>query len=82
MQTHHKLAQPTYFPIGATKKEVCISEWTDFSQEDLDSAMKSAQWIADQIQAAIFWPPAEKPTYDDFAVLACGKPLVDVCEKQ
>lgn len=81
MQTHQKLAQPTYFHIGATKKDVCISEWADFSQEDLDSAMKSAQWIADQIQAGIFWPPAEKPSYDDFAILSCGKPLVDVCEK-
>ena len=81
MQNQQTLAYPAYFHIGATKKDVCISEWTDFSQEDLDSAMKSAQWIANQIQAGIFWPPAEKPTYDDFAILSCGKPLVDVCNE-
>jgi len=81
MQNHQTLAYPAYFHISATKKNVCMSEWTDFSQEDLDSAMKSAQWIANQIQAGVFWPPAEKPTYDDFAILSCGKPLVDVCAK-
>ena len=81
MQDQQTLAYPAYFHIGATKKEVCISEWPDFSQEDLDSAMKSAQWIANQIQAGIFWPPVDKPTYDDFAILSCGKPLVDVCNE-
>ena len=81
MQNHQTLEYPAYFHIGATKKEVYISEWTDFSQEDLDSAMKCAKWIADQIQAGIFWPPVEKPTYDDFAILSCGKPLVDVCNE-
>lgn len=81
MQNHQTLAYPAYFHVAATKKEVCISEWTDFSQEDLDSAMKCAQWIADQIQAGIFWPPAEKPTYDDFAILSCGKPLIELCNQ-
>jgi hypothetical protein len=23
----------------------------------------------------------DKPTYDDFAILSCGKPLVDVCNE-
>lgn len=80
MQKYQKLAQPAYFHIGATKKEVCISEWNDFSQSDLNSAMECAQWIANQIQAGVFWPPAEKPKYDDFAKLTCGKRLADVCE--
>ena len=81
MQDQQTLAYPAYFHIGATKKDVCISEWTDFSHENLDSAMKSAHWIANQIQAGIFWPPVDKPTYDDFAILSCGKPLVDVCNE-
>jgi ATP-dependent helicase/nuclease subunit B len=80
METRKMLAYPAYFHLGATQKDVCVSEWNDFSNEDLDSAMKSAKWITDQIQASIFWPPAEKPTYDDFAILSCGKQLVDVCE--
>lgn len=80
MQKYQKLAQPAYFHIGATKKDVGISEWTDFEQVHLDSAMNGARWIVDQIQAGVFWPPAEKPNYDDFAILTCGKRLADVCE--
>lgn len=81
MQSHQTLSYPAYFHIGAIEKDVCISEWTDFTQEDLDSAMTSARWIVNQIQAGVFWPPAEKTAYDDFEVLTCGKPLIDVCAK-
>jgi ATP-dependent helicase/nuclease subunit B len=74
------LAYPTYFHLGATPKDVCVSEWNDFSHDDLESAINGAKWVIQQIQAGIFWPPAEKPTYDDFAILSCGKKLADVCE--
>ena len=81
MKKHQKLARPTYFLIGPSKSDVKISEWSDFSEQHLELAINCAQWIAKQIQSGIFWPPAEKPKYDDFKMLSCGKNLVEVCDQ-
>jgi ATP-dependent helicase/nuclease subunit B len=67
------LPTPCYFTLRSTAAEVAIHEWTDFEAADLDAARACADWIASQIAAKTFWPPAEKVTYDDFAVLAAGR---------
>ena len=64
---------PCYFTLRSTEAEVAIHEWTDFEMADLDAARSCADWVAGQITAAAFWPPAEKVTYDDFEVLAAGR---------
>lgn len=79
MLKEQKLAKPAYFAIGDTEGEVKISEWEDFTESELKSAVECAEWISKCIRQGIFWPPAEKPTYDDFKVLTCGKSLIDVC---
>ncbi len=37
-----------------------------------------AGWVASQIAAGIFWPPAEKVTYDDYSILAAGRNLEEM----
>ena len=69
------MAMPAYLIVGSTPKDVRMSEWSDFSENDLRSAIDACHWIAEKIKTGIYWPPAENPVYDDFAVLSCGKPL-------
>ena len=81
MLRQQTIATPTYFCIGATESEVIVSEWENFTEEDLEAAVACTEWITAQVREGIFWPPAEKPTYDDFDILSCGKPLIDLCEE-
>jgi ATP-dependent helicase/nuclease subunit B len=72
------IPQPCYFTLGSTEADVAIREWTDFSTEDLQSATACADWIVKQITDGIFWPPAEKVDYDDFAPLTAGRPMEEM----
>jgi ATP-dependent helicase/nuclease subunit B len=64
---------PCYFTLGTTEAETDILEWSDFECHDLEAARACAGWVAGQIANGVFWPPAEKVKYDDFAVLAAGR---------
>jgi len=81
LQRQQTIPTPTYFCIGATEGEVKVSEWEDFTETDLEAAVACTEWITAQLRKGIFWPPSEKPTYDDFEILSCGKPLIDLCEE-
>ena len=70
---------PCYFKLGPTQAEVGIDEWSEFGSEDLEAAQACAAWVAGQISAKVFWPPAEKVKYDDFAILAAGRMLEEMC---
>jgi ATP-dependent helicase/nuclease subunit B len=69
---------PCYFTLGATEADVAIHSWEDFSNTDLDAARACAEWIVGKISSGDFWPPAEKVSYDDFAVLAAGRTLPEM----
>lgn len=69
---------PCYFTLGSTAADVAIHEWDSFSEEDLESAGACAAWIVSRITSGVFWPPAEKVDYDDFAVLAAGRSLEEM----
>ena len=68
-----------YLTLGATEADVELREWSDFSEADLSAAGTCAGWIVGRITAGVFWPPAEKSRYDDFAVLAAGRTLDEMC---
>jgi len=72
------LPVPCYFTLRSTEAEVAIHEWSDFETADLEAAQKCAAWVAGQIAAGVFWPPAEKVTYDDYAILAAGRDFVEM----
>jgi ATP-dependent helicase/nuclease subunit B len=67
------LPTPCYFTLRSTEADVAIHEWTDFETEDLAAAQACADWVAGRIAAGVFWPPAEKVAYDDYALLAAGR---------
>jgi len=70
---------PCYVTLGSTAADVRLCEWTEFTGDDLSAAMECARWIVARIADGVFWPPAEKPRYDDFAALAAGRPLEEMC---
>jgi ATP-dependent helicase/nuclease subunit B len=64
-----------YFALGQDRANVKITPWVGFGEEEKISARKCAEWIVGQVQAKVFWPPAEKVKYDDFKDLAYGRDL-------
>jgi ATP-dependent helicase/nuclease subunit B len=64
-----------YFALGATEGDVKLSLWDDFSRADRDSAEACARWVIGKVRERVFWPPAEKADYDDYAVLSLGRSL-------
>jgi len=79
-QSRGVLPTPCYFHFGATEANVKLDAWTDFPEQDPSAASDCAEWIAGQIAAGVFWPPAEKVLYDDFAILTAGRTLAEMCE--
>ena len=69
-----------YFVLGAAEKEVGLSLWNGFSDEDRESALACARWVIGQVKNEVFWPPAEKVKYDDFSLLAMGRNLEEMIE--
>jgi ATP-dependent helicase/nuclease subunit B len=66
-----------YFALGATEADVRLSLWDGFGREDQAEAIACADWVVKQVKAGVFWPPAEKVEYDDYAVLSMGRSLVE-----
>ena len=60
---------PCYVQLGKTKESVNFTEWSNFNSEDLESAKSAMNWITERILKQSFWPPSEKVSYDDYAVL-------------
>jgi ATP-dependent helicase/nuclease subunit B len=66
-----------YFWLGEIEANVGLSLWEEFSAEDRDSALACAEWVIGQAQNQIFWPPAERVSWDDFEALSLGRDLVE-----
>jgi ATP-dependent helicase/nuclease subunit B len=79
-ESHGVIPTPCYFHLGPTEANVSLEAWSAFDEADLKAAAQCAEWITGQIAAGVFWPPAEKPGYDDFEVLAAGRTLVEMCD--
>lgn len=71
------LPTPAYFLVGSTAADTGILPWDSFSMEDLVSAESCARWITTAISSGHFQPPAEKVTYDDFAIFSHNRPLAE-----
>ncbi|QJE94984.1 PD-(D/E)XK nuclease family protein [Luteolibacter luteus] len=66
-----------YFALGTTEADVRLSLWEGFSKADRDSAMACATWVIGKVRDRVFWPPAEKADFDDYAALSVGRTLID-----
>lgn len=63
------LAMPAYFTLADTAGKVQLHLWDDFDEGCLQAAAACANWIAGQVRAQVFWPPAESARYDGLAEL-------------
>ncbi|MCU0780845.1 MAG: PD-(D/E)XK nuclease family protein [Akkermansiaceae bacterium] len=71
------LPTPCYFTVGDTEKSVGIEAWQGFSEEVLAAGLRCAKWLVAKIRQGVFWPPAERPRFDDFRDLAAGGSLAE-----
>ncbi len=67
--TSMRPSAPAFFSIPRSADDTDILNWDGFDDEIMQSAITCAQNIITRIQEHIFWPPAEKVEYDDFANL-------------
>lgn len=81
-EAHPQVAQPCYFNLGASEPDVGIQPWAGYDETDMRAAKDCAAWIAARIADRAFWPPAEKPAFDDFAALSMGRPLEDLIDPE
>jgi ATP-dependent helicase/nuclease subunit B len=63
------LATPAYFALADSASKVRLDLWNDFDADHLHAAEACASWIAGQIRAQAFWPPAEDVRYDNLTEL-------------
>lgn len=68
---------PAYIHLGQTEDNVRLTSWDTFSEDDLESAKACADWITQNLGQNIFWPPAKKVQYDDYAILSQKQPLAE-----
>lgn len=64
-----------YFALGHDPGNVRVMPWDDFGNDDKDSARRCAEWVVAQVRGEVFWPPAEKVTYEEFEDLIYGREL-------
>ena len=64
-----------YVQLGASKGDIHLDLWHTLDDELLASARECALGVIDNIQKRVFWPPTEKPNYDNFSDLLFGDPL-------
>lgn len=67
--------QTAYATLGKTKVDVNFDPWPALEGPLLDSARECALGIIASVRARTFWPPKEKPQYDDFESLFFGDVL-------
>ena len=54
------------FKLPKAKAETKIDLWQNLDTDTLSSAKNCATKAIENIKNQVFWPPAEKPKYDDF----------------
>jgi len=70
-----KVDEVGYFALGQDRANVKITPWEGFGEEEKISARRCAEWIVNQVQREVFWPPAEKVKYEEFGDLTYGREL-------
>ncbi len=71
MAAHYDVEQVGvgYINLPRAVSEAGLAMWENLDQSLLESAWQCAEGVIRQIQRGIFWPPAGKVKYDDFASL-------------
>ena len=67
-----------YIVMGESESQIHFDPWINYDETLTHSALCCAQMILERIDARKFWPPAEKPNYDDFSMLAAGGKFLEM----
>lgn len=54
-----------YFNLPKAASATALEEWTDYSPELHEHAMRCAERVAEAVRAGVFWPPNEEIRADD-----------------
>ena len=63
-----------YFALPKAVGDTGLAVWTDYSDTLHAAALDCAAQTVQAIRNRVFWPPAERPLYDEYAALFFGKP--------
>jgi ATP-dependent helicase/nuclease subunit B len=61
--------EPAYFALPRAVSDTALLPWPTFDADLAGAAFDAAEAIAAQIREGVFWPPAERVTYDEFEAL-------------
>ncbi len=67
-----------YISMGESEGKISFDPWSDYDESLTKSAQDCMAMILEAIDQKIFWPPAEKPKYDDFKGLTAGATLAEM----
>lgn len=67
-----------YLALPSATNETAVLLWAELDEELLSQAEKCAAAVIDRVQNNVFWPPAGRPKYDDFADILLGDPLSSI----
>jgi len=70
-----------YFNLPRSVGETAITTWNGLNEELLAQALACAEAAVSEIRAEKFWPPAERPRFDDFRRLFFGNAEESVNEE-
>jgi len=65
-------AQAGYINLPPALSETAVNLWPELNDAMIASAMNCARGVIRSIKAGLFWPPAPRVEYDDFAPLWFG----------
>jgi ATP-dependent helicase/nuclease subunit B len=67
-----------YFNIPKAATLTGVECWSAFSETLMASACECAEGVLGDIAAGVFWPPADRVKYDDFAALLLDDPKATI----
>ena len=67
-----------YFNIPKAATLTGVECWSAFSETLMASACECAEGVLADIAAGVFWPPADRVKYDDFAALLLDDPKATI----
>jgi len=67
-----------YFNMPKALDDIGVVLWNDLTEALLESADACARGVINDIKSRRFWPPAQKPRYDEFESLFAANPALCV----
>ncbi len=70
-----------YVVMGESESNIKFDPWVNYDETLTQSALSCAEMILEMIDSRKFWPPTEKPKYDDYACMAAGGKFLEMMKQ-